>query len=74
MLKVRERAGQLRLFCQPLDDPFWRWEWPGGPLEYDDEAFNAAFDSHEFEAVCSDGDGVAFACRLCGDYRWVYRW
>ena len=72
MKRLLERAGQRRLFCEDIDRAgFWRWPEVWGGLDFDDDAYDAAVDTHEFEAWLNDGGATFMVCAACDAEMWV---
>ena len=72
MKRLLERAGQRRLFCEDIDRAgFWRWPEVWGGLDFDDDAYDAAVDTHEFEALLNDGEATFLVCAACDAEIWV---
>ena len=72
MKRLLERSGQRRLFCEDIDRAgFWRWPEVWGGLDFDDDAYNAAVDTHEFEAWLNDGGATFLVCAACDAEMWV---
>ena len=70
MLRMREAAGQLRLFCPSvnwLEFYCYREPWRGEPV-FLEELFEEALDRHEFVPEWDDGEETGMYCAVCDTY------
>ena len=67
MLKLRERAGQMRLLCPGLDHrDFYDWMPLLHEPRFNAQRFDDACDRHHFAAVVDDGAETLLKCEYCG--------